>query len=338
MTSSYLRPDGSGGIQALGLSSGGLDSILAALILKQQGIDVTWICFTTPFFDCDAAMKASLSTKIPIIIEDITDDYLKMLADPPAGYGKNMNPCMDCHALMFSRAGIVMQNRGFDFLFSGEVAGQRPMSQKKNSLRYIEKKSGFDGYILRPLSGKILPQTIAEQKGFVNRDKLLSISGRSRKVQIKLAEQFGIKDYPAPAGGCLLTDHGFSEKLKDLMFIQKKFNKRDLFLLKYGRHFRLDKNTKIVVGRSKFDNDNIMELYDREKDILIKHAFMPGPDLLIPSGASEPFVQMAASICAGYTKTKPGDPAEMKVKSKNGCYIIKVPAFSPAQFQHMIIK
>ena len=338
MTSSDLSPDKSGKIKALGLSSGGLDSILAAMILKQQGVDVTWISFTTPFFDCDAAIKASLSTGIPIIIEDITDDYLKMLADPPAGYGKNMNPCMDCHALMFARAGIVMQNRGFDFLFSGEVAGQRPMSQRKNSLRYIEKRSGFAGFILRPLSGIILPQTIAEKKGFVSRDKLLSISGRSRKIQINLAKQFGIKDYPAPAGGCLLTDHGFSEKLKDLMFIQKKFNKKDLFLLKYGRHLRLDKNTKIVVGRSKSDNENIIKFYKKEKDILIKHSFMPGPDLLIPSGASKPLVRMAASICAGYTKTKPGDPAEMKVRSQNGDQIIKVPALNPAQFQHMIIR
>ena len=160
-----IRPEVSDKIKALGLSSGGLDSILSALILKKQGIDVTWISFKTPFFDCNAALRASESTGIPLIIEDITDEYLKMLADPPGGYGKNMNPCMDCHALMFSRAGLVMQKRGFNFLFSGEVAGQRPKSQNKNSMRYVEKKSGFDGYILRPLSGGILPQTIAEKKG-----------------------------------------------------------------------------------------------------------------------------------------------------------------------------
>ncbi len=337
MTDLNAGSDVSNKIRALGLSSGGLDSILAALVLKKQGIDVTWISFTTPFFDCAAALKASQSTGIPLIIEDITDEYLNMLVDPPAGYGKNMNPCMDCHALMFAKAGIVMQKKGFDFLFSGEVAGQRPKSQNKNSMRYVEKKSGFEGHILRPLSGRLLPETIVEKKGLVHREKLLSISGRSRKIQIKMAKQFGIKDYPPPAGGCLLTDHGFSKRLKDLMFKQKKFQRRDLFLLKYGRHFRLDNNTKIIVGRSKQDNDNIMKFYIKDKDILIKHSFMPGPDLLIPWGATESLVQKAASICAGYTKTKLGEIAEMQIISKNVDKILKVPAFNPAQFHALMV-
>lgn len=338
MIDSNARPGSSSGrIKALGLSSGGLDSILAALILKKQGIDVTWISFTTPFFTCDSALKASKSTGIPLIIEDITDVYLKMLVDPPAGYGKNMNPCMDCHALMFFRAGLVMKNRGFDFLFSGEVAGQRPKSQNKNSMRYVEKKSGFAGFILRPLSARLLPETPAEKKGLVDREQLLSISGRSRKIQIQMAKQFKVKDYPSPAGGCLLTDPGFSKRLKDLMFVQKDFKKKDLFLLKYGRHFRLDQNTKIVVGRSESDNDSIMKFYMKDKDILIRPSSMPGPDLLIPWGTSEALVQKAASICAGYTKTKIGEPAEMEVVSKNGVQILKVPALSPAQSQDLMI-
>ncbi len=337
MADSDIRPGIKRRVKALGLSSGGLDSILAALLLKKQGIDVTWISFKTPFFGCNEAVKASKSIGIPLIIEDITDEYLEMLADPPAGYGKNMNPCMDCHALMFYRAGLTMRKRGFDFIFSGEVVGQRPKSQNKNSMRYVEKNSGFGSYILRPLSGAILSETDMEKKGLVDRTKLLSISGRSRKIQMQMAEEFGIKDYPAPAGGCLLTDRGFSKRLRDLMFVQKEFNRRDLFLLRYGRHFRLDTTTKAIVGRSKSDNNKIMGLYIKESDIFIKHSFKPGPDLLIPGGASENLVQKAAMLCAAYTKTKPGEHAEMRVNSKDGEYPLKIICPDREQFRQFMI-
>ena len=195
-------------VRALGLCSGGLDSILSALVLRKQEIEVEWINFETPFFSSASARQAAYITKTPITVKNITRAYLKMLKNPPCGYGKHMNPCLDCHALMFKLAGTVMKDNRFDFLFSGEVLGQRPMSQTKPSLRYVEKQSGFDGYILRPLSAKRLPVTIPEKEGLVNRGLLLDISGRSRKAQIKLAEKFGVTDYPAPAGGCLLTDKG----------------------------------------------------------------------------------------------------------------------------------
>jgi len=204
-------------VKGLGLCSGGLDSILAALVLREQGIDVEWIAFETPFFSADKARKASFNHGISLIVKDITKRYMPMLKNPKCGYGKNMNPCMDCHALMFRIAGEMMQETESDFLFSGEVMGQRPMSQNKNSLRYVEKNSGYDGYILRPLSAKVLPETPMELNGLVDREKLCDFSGRSRKPQMALAKQFGVVDYPAPAGGCLLTDGGYARKKSRLL-------------------------------------------------------------------------------------------------------------------------
>ena len=165
-------------IRGLGLCSGGLDSILSAMLLQDQGIEITWISFETPFFSSESAKKASMQTNIPLITLDITKEYMEMMKNPKAGFGKNMNPCMDCHTLMFSMAGKILEEKKFNFLFSGEVLGQRPKSQNRNSLRYVEKNSGYQGLILRPLSAKLLPETIVEQNGMVDRTKLLNISGR----------------------------------------------------------------------------------------------------------------------------------------------------------------
>ena len=324
-------------IKGLGLCSGGLDSILSALLLQQQGISVTWICFETPFFSSDSAQKASLITGIPLITLDITEDYMKMMKNPKAGFGKNMNPCMDCHTLMFSRAGEVLAKKGFHFLFSGEVLGQRPKSQNKNSLRYVEKNSGFDGQILRPLSAKLLPETLVEQKGLVNREKLLSISGRSRKIQMQMARDFGIKEYPSPAGGCLLTDKNFSNRLRDLMNVQKIFNKRELHFLKNGRHFRLDSKTKVIVGRSKDDNRQLVKFSDKDKDILLKHSKLPGPDVILTGNFTSQNIQTAAMICAAYTKSPLGETARIKVQKKNNCEVIRVDTVKAAAFKHLMI-
>lgn len=300
-------------VKGLGLCSGGLDSILSALLLKRQGIDVTWICFETPFFNARSARKASHQTGIPLIVRDITGHYMKMMRSPKAGFGKNMNPCMDCHALMFARAGEFLTENGFDFLFSGEVLGQRPKSQNKNSLRYVEKHSGFDGRIIRPLCAKLLPETRMEQEGLVDREQLMAISGRSRKIQMAMAKEFGVKTFPSPAGGCLLTDKGFSLRLKDLMARHDPVEKRYLNYLKYGRHFRIDPVSKVIAGRSKHDNRNLMKHFDKTVDILIKHAHLPGPDVLLTGHLSDVNIRKAAEICAAYTKSKPGDISEVRV-------------------------
>ncbi|MFO7884979.1 MAG: tRNA 4-thiouridine(8) synthase ThiI [Desulfobacteraceae bacterium] len=307
------------------------------MILKDQGIDVEWVCFETPFFSSRAAVKGSDVTGIPIIVEDITDVFMTMLESPKAGYGKHMNPCMDCHALMFSRAGRIMEQRRFDFLFSGEVAGQRPKSQTRNAMGYVAKQSGFDRFILRPLSAGILPESHVEQQGLVDRSRLSALSGRSRKGQLQMAKKFGLKEFPAPSGGCLLTDKGFSSRLRDLVFVQKKYEKRELYLLKHGRHIRLDEQTKVVVGRSEPDNDHILAQYDKTRDVLLEPVNIPGPVMLVPGGADETAVKQAASICAGYTKTRPGGSAEIEIKNNEGCDRIIVPAADPADIKSFII-
>ncbi len=300
-------------VRALGLCSGGLDSMLSGLLLKHQDIEVTWISFETPFFTSEKAENASRICDIPLITQDITGLYLDMMQAPKAGFGKNMNPCMDCHALMFETAGQVMQERGFDFLFSGEVLGQRPKSQTRNALQYVEKNSRFKGFVLRPLSALCLPETPMETNGLVDRSRLLDINGRSRKRQIALAQELGITEYPAPAGGCLLTDPGFSKRLKDLFYIQKTREVRQIHLLKHGRHFRLSDTCKLVIGRSKADNDQLMAWFDPTRDVRLTHAWLPGPTALVTGRFGKPEIEKAAAMTAAYTRTPENEPTDLRV-------------------------
>lgn len=324
-------------VKALGLCSGGLDSIMAALVLRDQNIDVQWVTFETPFFTAEKARRTASKNKIPLIVKDITDRYMPMLKNPNCGYGQCMNPCLDCHALMFRIAGEMMAETGSDFLFSGEVVGQRPMSQTKSGMRYVEKHSGYDGYILRPLSAKRLPETWMEKAGLVNRELLYGFSGRSRKPQIALAEVFGVTDYPAPAGGCLLTDKGYSQRLKDLFDHQAEWTRADLEVLKYGRHLRVNEAAKLIVGRNKADNEQILSCYRQASDVLIQMAVHPGPVGLIPHGASEETVQWAASVCAGYSKAPTGKSVEVAIHRPDGIETIQVVPIPNAQVQSLMI-
>ncbi len=324
-------------VRAIGLCSGGLDSILAGLVLKDQGIDVTWICFETPFFSAEKARLASEMTGIPLIVREISDVYLPMLKNPPCGYGKNMNPCRDCHALMFSLAGEVMAAEGFDFLFSGEVAGQRPLSQNKQALRYVEKRSGFDGKVLRPLSAKILPETEMELSGLVDRERLLGIQGRSRKDQMALAESYGITEYPAPAGGCLLTDKKYSDRLRDLFDCGAAYTSSDLHLLKQGRHLRLANGEKVIVGRTQGDNRWIIKYHDPKCHLIIDLKGKGSPTVVVSVGATEETVSLGAALCAGYAKVPEGELVEAVVRGPEGMRVISVAAVDPANYRECIL-
>ena len=230
-----------------------------------------------------------------------------------------------------------MRERGFDFLFSGEVVGQRPMSQTRPSLRYVEKHSGFDGYIVRPLSAKRLPETIPEREGMVRREDLLDFAGRGRKAQIRLAEKFGVKEYPNPAGGCLLTDRNYARRLKDLFDHTDTQTANELRLLQYGRHFRLSPIAKAVVGRDRRDNEALLRLYDSKRDVLIKAPDVPGPVVIVPGGASPSEIQQAAAICAGYSKCPKGESVKVTITTFRGRETGAIKGFPPKTFRELMI-
>jgi len=274
--------------------------MLAVKIVQEQGIAVQGVAFETPFFSADRAAKACRAIDLPLNVVDITEEHLVMLRAPRYGYGRNMNPCIDCHILMLKKAGEIMESEGADFIITGEVLGQRPMSQGKQSLHIVAKRSGYQEYILRPLSAKLLPETKPEIEGMIDRTKLLDIQGRGRKRQLELADTFRLKGYAKPAGGCLLTDPGFANRFRDLLAHDDNPGIRDIQLLKVGRHFRLSEKTKIVVGRKQRENAIIEEL-SRDEDMIITVKNFPGPTVLVPYGCEENELQVAAAICVLYS-------------------------------------
>ena len=323
--------------RALGLSSGGLDSMLSALILRHQNIAVEWISFETPFFSAEKARQAAKTLDIPITVKNITPVYLEMLRNPPCGYGQNMNPCMDCHALMARIAGEIMRAENFDFIFTGEVAGQRPKSQVGHALRYVEKRSGVEGFLLRPLSAQHLPETIPEKSGLVDRNRLYGITGRSRKPQIELAAKFGLTDYPAPGGGCLLTDPGYSRRLRDLFTHQSQCADSDLAVLKFGRHFRLSPAAKLVVGRNQEDNQRLLDIKQTGDMTVLQIDGFPGPTCLLMGQADEGQLMLSAGICAGYGKAPADKPVSVIAACHGRTRAIPMLSIPPDKIKHLLI-
>jgi predicted subunit of tRNA(5-methylaminomethyl-2-thiouridylate) methyltransferase len=280
--------------KALVLLSGGLDSMLAARVLMEQGVEVTGLSFKSNFFSADRAKKAAGELGIKLIEIDFSDEHLKMVKNPAHGYGKNMNPCVDCHGLMLKKAKEIMEKEKFDFVATGEVLGQRPMSQNKEALKIVEKIAGLEGKLVRPLSAKLLNISEPEKQGKLIRGKLLDISGRSRQRQLELVKKYGIKEYASPGGGCLLTDPEFSEKLLKILGYWPDCASNDIALLKYGRAFWLkdtspqpspykgegEKNILLVIGRDEKDNENLEKLAQKG-DVIIQLADENGPTSLL---------------------------------------------------------
>ncbi len=290
--------------------------MLAGALLRAQGIAVTFICFVTPFYGAKRAREAAAHLNLPLKVVDFFDKFEPLLYAPPHGFGKGHNPCIDCHSLMIREAGVVMAAEGFDFVFTGEVLGQRPMSQNRGSLNLVAKASGLRELLLRPLSAKLLQPTRPELMGWVDRERLLDLSGRGRKRQIALAPEYGISRYPAPAGGCLLTDPGFALRIKELLRHEERPPRASLELLKWGRHFRLPGGAKAVVGRTQRDNEAIEGLKS-PGDYCMKLEDFPGPVVLLSSGAGEADLEAAAGLAAAYSDAPLGTAVRV-AREENG--------------------
>ncbi|WP_295160734.1 thiamine biosynthesis protein [uncultured Brachyspira sp.] len=277
--------------KAILLLSGGLDSTIAGAVLKRENIDMLALRFVTGLeyavikeellniYNDDPAKKAADFLNIPIRFVSLKDVYLDMFLNPKYGYGSAINPCLDCHILMLKTAKKIMEDEGFDFIATGEVKGQRPMSQKSQDLINAVKESGLEGKLLRPLSAKLLPITKAEKEGLINRENLYDIYGRSRHIQMKLAEEFGITDYPIPSGaGCSIVDKGYARRYSDLISNNGKeiLNIELMQYLAIGRHIRMSKNIKLLLGRNEKEND-ALEKRNKKNCITLKPNYNKGP-------------------------------------------------------------
>jgi hypothetical protein len=247
-----------------------------------------------------------------------------------------MNPCIDCHALMIRTAGDLLEEEGARFIITGEVLGQRPMSQNRKALSVVESESGYPHLILRPLSAKRLPPTLPEEEGWVDRVALKGFSGRSRKPQMALARELGIRDYPSPAGGCLLTDQTFSKRLRDLFGTDPRPRVRDIEALKVGRHFRVGPTTKVILGRNQRENQDLQALADRG-DTLIHPVGVPGPTALVPGGAEPPEMETAAAITAAYSDGKEGGKTEVRIGNVEGEVILAVSPRPKETFRDLMV-
>ncbi|MDD4101117.1 MAG: tRNA 4-thiouridine(8) synthase ThiI [Kiritimatiellae bacterium] len=301
--------------RGLSLFSGGLDSQLAVCVLREQGVHVEAVLFTSPFFKNDAPVKAAEALGVKLHKMDFTDDILALVAHPPHGFGGALNPCIDCHALMIRRAGELMVKLGYDFVATGEVLNQRPMSQNRRSLDTVEKDAALGGRLLRPLSALLLETTTPEKEGLVTRELLLGLNGRSRKPQMELAARYGLREYPSPAGGCLLTESGFCRKLADLKEHDGFACVNLVWLLRTGRHFRLPGGAKCVLGRDARDNAELKKACG-EADLLMHTVDVPGPTLLMPGGGAAEDVNLAAEMCAAYGDSKERPSVTVKI---TGC-------------------
>ena len=333
-------------VKAVGMLSGGLDSTLAAHVMKNMGVEIQGVNFSTGFCITDhhrklnrddvpvqkmqnEALRLGSDLEIPIEIIDISTEYWDILLNPKYGYGANMNPCVDCRIMMFSKAKIYMEEIGAHFVFSGEVMGQRPKSQRKPTLSVIAEQSGLDGYLLRPLSAKLLPETVPEKLGWIEREKLFDITGRTRKRQIEMAEEFNVEYYPQPAGGCCtLTNEAYSDKLKDMLRDNNKqpLTPEDVILLKVGRHFRPAEGVKAIVARDEQEG-RFLSGFKYGRTLLETENF-GGPVTLVSGDVSDRLLTDIARLTARYGQGRSADRVTIKMTSNGDSSNIEVEPFA----------
>jgi len=315
--------------RCIALFSGGLDSLLAVKLIKQQNIDVVILNFDHGFFfgsyeiiNGEKKYKGKLPPDFNVTVIDISVDFYKMIKKPEFGFGSNMNPCIDCKIMMLKKAKTLMLDFDASFVITGEVLGQRPMTQNLRAMKLIEEKSGLTGFLLRPLSAKKLEITEPEKFGWVDREKLLDIEGRSRKIQLSLAEKWGIADYvKTPAGGCVLTDENYSKRLKDLIDNKKEITRENVELLTMGRQFR-KQGVKFIIGRKKEENFYLLKFKD--KATVFDCIDVPGPVGITFDTIDENMENFIASAVAGYSDGKKLQEVKIEITNKQDKKILKV--------------
>jgi len=324
-------------IRALALISGGLDSLLAAKLIKDQGIEVVGVHFKIPF--CKLDIKKSFpDIGIKLLEFDLGADFLSLIINPRYGFGSNMNPCIDCKILMFTKAKELLSELKASFIITGEVLGQRPMSQNKQALKLIKQRSGLEDLLLRPLSAQFFPPSLPEREGWVKREKLLNFNGRIRTPQMQLAKKLGISKYANPAGGCLLTDPCFSKRLEELLK-HKELSLDNLKLLKMGRHFRIGKNSRLVVGRDEAENKLLIQLTKPGDYLFSPQSDLAGPTSLARGPMTQELIYLSSQVTSAYSDTSGLERIEIvyrhipEIKDN----IHKVACLQKSKFVHLLI-
>lgn len=324
-------------IKAVLLFSGGLDSIIAAQLLRSEGIQVFPVFCSSPFWKSENAKKAAKELNLNLRIIDVGEDIWDRVKNPKYGRGKGVNPCIDCKIMMLKKAKQYMKEIEAHFVATGEVLGERPMSQRIEAMKIISRESGLNNLLLRPLSAKLLPPTIPEERGWIKRENLLDISGRSRKKQLELIKLWGIDFFPSPAGGCILTDPIFSKRVRDLLRHDPEANLSEAILLKFGRHFRLIGDVKLVVGRNREENEKLMELL-LPGDFLLKVEGFPGPIAILRGKKISPSVlELASGITLRYSDAPEDTVQEVKVTSNGKEATVITRKLSPEEVKRWMI-
>lgn len=328
--------------KAIGLFSGGLDSLIAINLIQSQNIEVHVITFNIGFNSLANRLRKKYSevsrkNTFPIQVIDISKNYVSdVILNAKYGFGKGLNPCMDCHTYMLKKAKNIMQKEKADFVFTGEVVGQRPNSQLKHQLKLVDKLSTLEGKLLRPLSAKLLPPTIPEEKGIIDRNKLESIQGRSRKRQLELAKKFNITEFQQPAGGCLLTEPIYAERLIDTLIYQKDIQPDDILLNKIGRHFRINSKSKVIVGRNEGENDLLLQA--AKGKYFFQATQYQSPLTLLIGNASANSFKIAARLTLRYADGPKNKISTVLIQKGNKKILIRAKPLKQSQIEPLRVK